>query len=128
MNTLDQFNKHLLHPWGDLPGLGEDETTPVIVRGKGAYIYDEHGQRLLDGPAGMWCMQTGYGRQEIADAVSAQIMQLGYATAVTVMGFLPTSPDVLRPDSTSSSRLMLASEVVVHEVQADGSSQVLAKQ
>jgi putrescine aminotransferase len=85
MNTRDQFNKHLLHPWGDLPGLGEDETTPVIVRGKGAYIYDEHGQRLLDGPAGMWCMQTGYGRQEIADAVSAQIMQLGYATAFTVI-------------------------------------------
>lgn len=85
MNTRDKFNKHLLHPWGDLPALGEDETTPVIVRGKGAYIYDEHGQRLLDGPAGMWCMQTGYGRQEIADAVSAQIMQLGYATAFTVI-------------------------------------------
>ena len=85
MNYREQFNRHLLHPWGDLPALGEDASTPIIVRGEGAYIYDEQGQRLLDGPAGMWCMQTGYGRQEIADAVSAQIMQLGYATAFTVI-------------------------------------------
>ncbi|MEH6635285.1 MAG: aminotransferase [Halioglobus sp.] len=85
MSYREQFNRHLLHPWGDLPALGEDESTPLIVRGEGAYIYDEHGHRLLDGPAGMWCMQTGYARQEIADAVSAQIMQLGYATAFTVI-------------------------------------------
>ena len=80
-----QFNAHLLHPWANLPELGEDETTSVIVRGEGAYIYDEEGQKLLDGPAGMWCMQTGYGRQEIADAVSKQIMTLGYATSFSVI-------------------------------------------
>jgi putrescine aminotransferase len=85
MDHREQFNRHLLHPWGDLPNLGEDESTTLIVRGEGAYVYDEHGHRLLDGPAGMWCMQTGYGRREIADAVSAQIMQLGYATAFTVI-------------------------------------------
>ena len=85
MTYRDQFNRHLLHPWADLPALGEDGATPVIVRGEGVYIYDEEGHRMLDGPAGMWCMQTGYGRQEIADAVSAQIMRLGYATAFSVI-------------------------------------------
>lgn len=79
------FNKHLLHPWGDLPSLGEDDATSVIVRGEGAYIYDSEGHKMLDGPAGMWCMQTGYGRQEIADAVSKQIMELGYSTSFTVI-------------------------------------------
>ncbi|MCR8923179.1 aminotransferase [Dasania sp. GY-MA-18] len=80
----DLFNKHLLHPWGNLPELGEDESISVIVKGEGAYIYDEEGNKLLDGPAGMWCMQTGYGRKEIADAIAKQVMELGYATSFTV--------------------------------------------
>jgi putrescine aminotransferase len=79
------FNDNLLHPWADLQQLGEDDSTSVIVRGDGCYIYDEHGQKMLDGPAGMWCMQTGYGRQEIADAIAEQIMRLGYATSFTVI-------------------------------------------
>jgi len=57
----------------------------VIVRGEGAYIYDAEGNRLLDGPAGMWCMQVGYGRREIADAVAEQMMTLSYATAFTLI-------------------------------------------
>ena len=81
----DKYNQHLLHPWGDLGTLGEDDQSSVITRGEGIYIYDAEGNRLLDGPAGMWCMQTGYGRQEIADAVSNQIMDLSYATSFTVI-------------------------------------------
>lgn len=90
MNRREQFNRHLLHPWADLPALGEDESTPVIVRAEGVYIYDEHGHRMLDGPAGMWCMQLGYGRREIADAVSAQIMSLGYSSAFSVINPVET--------------------------------------
>ena len=40
---------------------------------------------MIDGPAGMWCMQTGYGRREIADAVADQIMHLGYSTAFSTI-------------------------------------------
>jgi adenosylmethionine-8-amino-7-oxononanoate aminotransferase len=85
MNPRSIYNRHLLHPWADLPALGEDDSTPVIVSGEGIYIHDDQGRRMIDGPAGMWCMQTGYGRQEIADAVSAQIMELGYASAFNVV-------------------------------------------
>lgn len=85
MSDREQFNRHLVHPWADLPSLGEDETTPVVVRGEGVYIYDEDGHRMIDGPAGMWCMQTGYGRREIADAVAEQIMDLGYSSAFSVI-------------------------------------------
>ncbi|MCB1702626.1 MAG: aminotransferase [Pseudomonadales bacterium] len=80
-----QFNRHSLHPWADLPALGEDDSTPVIVSGEGIYITDDEGRRMIDGPAGMWCMQTGYGRREIADAVSEQIMRLGYSTAFSTI-------------------------------------------
>lgn len=85
MNRRETFNRYALHPWTDLPALGEDESTPIIVRGEGIYIYDEDGHRLIDGPGGMWCMQTGYGRKEIADAVSAQIMELGYSTSFSTI-------------------------------------------
>jgi adenosylmethionine-8-amino-7-oxononanoate aminotransferase len=74
-----------MHPWADLPQLGEDRDTPVIVSGEGVYIRDDQDRQLLDGPGGMWCMQTGYGRREIADAVSEQIMRLGYATGFSVI-------------------------------------------
>lgn len=75
------YNRHLLHPWAELANLGADTSTSVISRGQGAYVYDSEGNKLLDGPGGMWCMQTGYGRKEIADAVSQQILELGYSTA-----------------------------------------------
>lgn len=85
MNVREQFNTHLLHPWADLPNLGSDEETPQLARGDGVYVYDETGHQLLDGPGGMWCMQVGYGRQEIADAVSDQIKTLGFASAFSVI-------------------------------------------
>ena len=81
----DKYNQHLLHPWGDLSALGEDDSSSVIVRGEGAYIFDAEGNRLLDGPAGMWCMQAGYGRREIADAVAEQMMTLSYATTFSLI-------------------------------------------
>lgn len=85
MKPRELFNRHSLHPWADLPALGEDQSTPVIERAQGIYIFDDQGRRMIDGPAGMWCMQTGYGRREIADAISAQVMQLGYASTFNVI-------------------------------------------
>ena len=79
------YNKNLLHPWGDLSELGHDDSSSVIVRGDGIYIFDSDGNRMIDGPAGMWCMQTGYGRREIADAVSQQMLNLSYATSFTLI-------------------------------------------
>ena len=79
------YNKNLLHPWGDLSELGNDDSSSVIVKGDGIYIFDSDGNRMIDGPAGMWCMQTGYGRREIADAVSQQMLNLSYATSFTLI-------------------------------------------
>ncbi|MDG1986900.1 MAG: aminotransferase [Halieaceae bacterium] len=85
MSSRIKFNRHLLHPWADLPSLGEDEGTPLITRGEGVYVYDDQGRKFLDGPGGMWCMQVGYGRKEIADAISTQALDLSYASAFSVM-------------------------------------------
>ena len=68
---------HHLHPFTDhtdLHRLG----THVIQEASGCHVTDETGQRLLDGLAGLWCVNVGYGRREIADAVHRQMTAVCY--------------------------------------------------
>ena len=56
-----------------------DQTdVPVIVRGSGAYVFDQRGKRYLDGLSGLFVSQVGHGRQEIADAGARQAAELAY--------------------------------------------------
>lgn len=50
----------------------------VIVRAEGSYIYDGEGAAILDGMAGLWCVQVGYGRKELAEAAYEQMLELPY--------------------------------------------------
>ena len=67
---------HHLHPFTDHAAM-HPTGTHVITSGEGVYLYGEEG-KLLDGLAGLWCVNVGYGRKEIADAVSKQIRELLY--------------------------------------------------
>ncbi len=51
---------------------------PVIVRGEGAYVFDDQGRRYLDGLAGLYTSQLGHGRTDIADAMARQARELAY--------------------------------------------------
>jgi adenosylmethionine-8-amino-7-oxononanoate aminotransferase len=51
---------------------------PVIVRGSGAYVYDQRGRRYLDGLSGLFVSQVGHGRTEIAEAAARQASELAY--------------------------------------------------
>ena len=75
--TLQREDNLWLHPWEDMAKVGKNKRT-VIARSEGVYLYDTEGNRLLDGPAGMWCVNIGHGREEIAEAVAAQIRQMPY--------------------------------------------------
>jgi hypothetical protein len=55
-----------------------DHDIPVIERGEGPYVWDSKGKRYLDGLSGLFVVQVGHGRQELADAGSKQAAQLGY--------------------------------------------------
>ena len=55
-----------------------DQEVPVIVRGSGAYVFDQHGRRYLDGLSGLFVVQVGHGRQEIAEAGARQASELAY--------------------------------------------------
>ncbi len=55
-----------------------DSDMPVIVRGEGPYVYDQHGKRYLDGLAGLFVSQIGHGRREVAEAAARQGSELAY--------------------------------------------------
>jgi len=68
---------HFIHPFtdhGDLATRG----ARVIERAEDIYIWDSEGQRMLDGMSGLWCVNAGYGRRELADAAHAQMMKLPF--------------------------------------------------
>ena len=68
---------HHLHPFTDhkeLRGAG----SRIIMRADGPFIYDSEGNEILDGMAGLWCVNIGYGRDELAEAAYAQMKELPY--------------------------------------------------
>lgn len=76
--ALWQMDKdHFIHPYTDFSTFKE-EGSQVIVRGEGAYITDAQGNQFLDGIAGLWCVNIGHGRKEMAEAIAEQVMTLEY--------------------------------------------------
>lgn len=73
--TTDQQN--ILHPATSITHLME-KGSKIIERGKGAYVYDSTGHKLIDGIAGLWCVNVGYGREELAEAMAKGASELGY--------------------------------------------------
>ena len=68
---------HHLAPFSDYKQLHE-KGPRIITQAKGVYIWDSEGHKILDGMAGLWCVAIGYGRQELADAASKQMMDLAF--------------------------------------------------
>jgi adenosylmethionine-8-amino-7-oxononanoate aminotransferase len=58
----------------------EDHEVPIIVRGEGCYVYDEHGNRYLDGLSALFCVNIGHGRADIVQAGADQAKELGFYT------------------------------------------------
>lgn len=81
------LREHILVPAQEMAKLGTS-SQPVLTHAEGIYVYAEDGRRLIDGPAGMWCAQVGYGRKEIVDAIAHQAMTLPYASP----WYMATSP------------------------------------
>ncbi len=69
---------HML-PWGEF----ESDNLRVFDRGDGARLYDVRGREYIDGIAGLWVVNAGHGRREIAQAYADQAARLGYASSMT---------------------------------------------
>lgn len=68
---------HYLHPFTDFHDLSR-KGSRIITRAEGVYIYDSEGNKILDGMAGLWCVNLGYGRKDLADVAARQMQELTY--------------------------------------------------
>ncbi len=74
----ERARRHLWMHFTRLGVYGDDHEVPVMVRGEGAYVWDQHGKRYLDGLAGLFTSQLGHGRTELAEAAGKQASELAY--------------------------------------------------
>ncbi len=72
--------RHHVHPFTDVAALAA-KGARVIVRAEGVWIEDSEGRRILDGMAGLWCVNVGYGNRELADAGYQALRELPYYNA-----------------------------------------------
>ena len=75
LQALD--SAHYIHPFTDTAALAK-KGARIIVKGEGVYIWDSEGHKIFDAMSGLWCVNVGYGRKELADAAYAQMMQLPF--------------------------------------------------
>src|SRR5215469_6383 len=68
---------HIIHPWIDL-GTAKTREPLIVAAAEGVHIYDSRGHRMLDGIGGMWCVNIGYGREEMAQAIADQVRRMPY--------------------------------------------------
>jgi len=73
---------HFLHPWTHFDSFKRDGSL-VIREAQGAYVTDAAGKRYLDGIGGLWCVNIGYGRREMAQAIADQVLKLSFSNTFT---------------------------------------------
>ncbi|RQQ08766.1 aspartate aminotransferase family protein [Burkholderia stagnalis] len=81
---------HHIHPFSDMGALNRAGSR-VIVKADGVYLWDSDGNKIIDGMAGLWCVNVGYGRQELADAAYRQLQELPFYNTF----FKTTHPPVI---------------------------------
>jgi len=91
-NELDAWDReHFFHPSTHMAAHARgDSPNRIITSGEGVYIVDREGRRSLDAFAGLYCVNAGYGRREIADAIAEQAHQLAYYHAYVGHGSEPS--------------------------------------
>ncbi len=76
----DLAKRHLWMHFTRMSAYDDAHEVPILVRGEGCYVYDEHGKRYLDGLSALFCVNIGHGRADIAQAGADQAKELGFFT------------------------------------------------
>lgn len=79
MGYRELAQQHLV-PHFTRAGAWRSGSLPIFVRGEGAYLYDEDGDRYLDGLSGLFCSNLGHGRADLADVAADQMKRLAFST------------------------------------------------
>jgi len=75
-----QAKRHLWMHFTRMGTYEEGAEIPIITRGEGCYVYDEHGKRYLDGLSALYCVNIGHGRAELGEVAARQAAELGFYT------------------------------------------------
>jgi L-2,4-diaminobutyrate transaminase len=78
--------RSVFHPFTQLDQHERAGSPTMIVAGSGARVQDIHGRSYIDGMAGLWCVNVGYGRVELAETMRVHAERLGYYHAFSSMG------------------------------------------
>ncbi|MBN9624553.1 MAG: aspartate aminotransferase family protein [Actinobacteria bacterium] len=76
----EQARRHLWMHFSRMGSYGPDHEIPLITKADGAYVYDDHGNRYLDGLSALFCVNAGHGRSEYGEAAARQIEELDFYT------------------------------------------------
>jgi putrescine---pyruvate transaminase len=69
---------HHIHPFTNNALMHKNDDVNIITKAEGCYVWDDKGRKLLDGLAGLWCVNMGYGQKTIIDAISKQLNEVCY--------------------------------------------------
>jgi adenosylmethionine-8-amino-7-oxononanoate aminotransferase len=72
--------RHLWMHFSRMGSYGPGHEVPIITRAEGCYVFDEHGNRYLDGLSGLFCVNAGHGRTEYGEAAARQVEELDFYT------------------------------------------------
>jgi len=89
-SLAERDRAHIIHPFIDL-GTAKTQELLIAAQSEGAYYYDTDGRRMIDGMGGMWCVNIGHGREEMAEAIADQVRRLAYFSP---FGMMSTPPAV----------------------------------
>ncbi|MEE2862108.1 MAG: aminotransferase class III-fold pyridoxal phosphate-dependent enzyme [Pseudomonadota bacterium] len=85
-NSLAELDRrHLIHPLSSFQG-HEARGVRMLTSAKGAIVTDSEGRDLIDGFAGLWCVNAGYGQESVVEAAAEQMRRLPYATGYFDLG------------------------------------------
>ena len=87
--SSDADRRFVFHPFSDLGAHERDGSAAMMVSGSGSRLTAEDGREYLDAMAGLWCVNAGYGRAEIADAIREQAVTLPYFHGFSSMATEP---------------------------------------
>jgi adenosylmethionine-8-amino-7-oxononanoate aminotransferase len=76
----EKARRHLWMHFTRMGAYDDQHEIPIIVRGEGSYVYDEHDKRYLDGLSALFCVNAGHGRTEMGDAAAEQSKKLAFYT------------------------------------------------
>jgi adenosylmethionine-8-amino-7-oxononanoate aminotransferase len=79
-NLQELAQRHLWMHFSRMGAYGEGHEIPIIVRGDGCHVWDEHGNKYFDGLSALFCVNIGHGRADVAQAGADQAKELGFFT------------------------------------------------